>query len=588
MKLTPELQQLVDKNPLFKGLSFDKQRAFAEIVRENHYKPGDIIVQEGESDDEIFFIVEGTADVIKSDDSENFASEHTIASLSSGDSIGDISLIDKQPRSATVKATSPLHVFSFRASALHDLDKTPASIENMIMINFATRMSQYLRSTNVKTLSERKRHQAEIVQLTNFDVVTGLPNQQLLKEELEQTIRAHPGAIQVLYQIEVSDYKDACDALGQDIGEQLLIVVSERLSTLLKSDDMVYRVGPNQFIIYSQNVSDLELIPHAAQRILRLFSTAYNVSYVEVFSKAYVGVAHYPHDGSTAESLIKHAGLALDSAKLSEPNSYAFYDINMNKKVEARRALVNDLHKALIEDQFELYYQPQMNLEGNHLVGAEALIRWTHPVRGMISPVEFIPIVEQTGMIIRLGDWIMRMACAQAKMWAQLPTPVRIAINLSALQFKDKNLVKNLQNILTQLKLDPSLIELEITEGIMMTNIDETVAKLKQFADMGFVIAIDDFGTGYSSLSYLSKLPIHKLKIDQSFVQELDTKKNNRDIIRCIISLAKSLNLEVIAEGVETQSNENFLKELGCHEGQGYLYSKPIPASEFERRYLNR
>jgi EAL domain-containing protein (putative c-di-GMP-specific phosphodiesterase class I) len=250
--------------------------------------------------------------------------------------------------------------------------------------------------------------------------------------------------------------------------------------------------------------------------------------------------------------------------------------------------LVNDLHQALLYDQFELFYQPQFNLIENRLVGAEALVRWTHPTRGMVSPVEFIPIVEQTGMIIRLGDWITRMACAQAKMWSQLPVPVRVAINLSAIQFKDKHLVPNLQKIVDHLGLDPSLIELEITEGIMMSNMDETIAKLKQFSDMGFVIAIDDFGTGYSSLSYLRKLPIHKLKIDQSFVRDLDSDRDSQDIIRCIISLAKSLNLEVIAEGVETEFNESFLKDLGCDEGQGYLYSQPISAGEFERQFLNQ
>lgn len=588
MTLTPVLQQLFDTHPLFKGLSSAQQQAFAGIIEDKHFNPGDTIVKEGDLDDAIFFIIKGSASVLKGEEADPSTAAHPIATLNQGDSIGNLALLDKEPRSATVKATSPLQALVFRSSDLHDLNDTPASIESIILINFAIRLSQYLRNTNVTTLSERKRHQAEIVQLTNFDVVTGLPNQQLLKEALAATIAEHPDDIQVLYQSEVSDYKDACDALGQDVGDQLLVNVAERLSTFLKSTDTLYRVGTNQFIIHSKNLARPEDMPHAAQRIIRLFATPFSVDDTEVFSNAYVGVAHYPHDGSTAESLIKHAGLAIDSAKLNDPNSFAFYDMNMNKKVEERRLLVTDLRQALADDQFELFYQPQMNLAQNRLVGAEALIRWTHPVRGMVSPADFIPIVEQTGMIIQLGDWITRMACAQAKMWSQLPKPVRIAINLSAIQFKDKNLVKNLETILAQSRLDPSLVELEITEGIMMTDMDETIAKLKQFSDMGFVIAIDDFGTGYSSLSYLRKLPIDKLKIDQSFVRDLDTDKDSRDIIRCILGLAKSLNLEVIAEGVETEENERFLKELGCDEGQGYLYSKPIPAGEFEHKFLNQ
>lgn len=588
MKLTPTLQELFDINPLFNGLSPEQQSSFAQIIEEKHFEAGDIIVKEGDVDDAIFFIIQGSASVLKTDASHTEAIEHQIATLNCGESIGNLSLIDKESRSATVKALTPLHTLVFKASALHDLDKTPASIESLILINFAKRMSQYLRNTNITTLSERKRHQAEIVQLTNFDVVTGLPNQQLLKDALAADMLENPDETQVLYQCEVSDYKDACDALGQDIGDQFLVTIAERLSTFLTSKDTLYRVGTNQFIVHTRGLNHPEDMPHAAQRILRLFATPFSVDDTEIFSNAYVGVAHYPHDGTHPEALIKHAGLALDTAKLTDPQSFAFYDIHMNKKVEERRLLVTDLHQALVDDQFELFYQPQMHLAQGRLVGAEALIRWTHPARGMVSPAEFIPIVEQTGMIIQLGDWITRMACAQAKMWSQLPTPVRVAINLSAIQFNDKNLVKSLQTVLLQSKLDPTLVELEITEGVMMSNMDETIAKLKRFSDMGFVIAIDDFGTGYSSLSYLRKLPIDKLKIDQSFVRDLDSDKDSRDIIRCIISLAKSLNLEVIAEGIETAENERFLKELGCDEGQGFLYSKPISAGEFEHKFLNQ
>lgn len=588
MKVTPLLRQLFDFHPLLKGLTPVQQEDFASIIEEKDFNAGEAIVTEGDVDDTVFIITEGRASVLKHDDMDPSATPHPIATLNQGDSIGNLSLIDKDPRSATVLAETPVKTVVFHASALHKLGNAPATIESVILINFAVRMSQYLRNTNVTTLSERKRHQAEIVQLTNFDVVTGLPNQQLLKESLAAAIAENPDAIQVLYQSEVSDYKDACDALGQDVGDQLLVNVAERLSTLLRASDTLYRVGTNQFIIHTKGLTNVEDMPHVAQRFIRMFATPFIVEDTEIFSNAYVGVAHYPHDGRQPEALIKHAGLALDSAKLNDPNSFAFYDMTLNKKVEERRALVTDLRQALIDDHFELFYQPQMNLLQNRLVGAEALIRWTHPVRGMVSPAEFIPIVEQTGMIIQLGEWITRMGCAQAKMWSQLATPVRVAINLSAIQFKDKHLISHLDKILTQSRLDPSLIELEITEGIMMSNMDETIAKLKHLSDMGFVIAIDDFGTGYSSLSYLRKLPIDKLKIDQSFVRDLDTDKDSRDIIRCIMSLAKSLDLAVIAEGVETEANELFLKELGCDEGQGYLYSKPIPAGEFEHKFLNQ
>lgn len=586
MKYSQELHDLLSRNSLFNSLNASDYQDLAKILTQETFQEGENIVKEGELPDKIYVILSGSASVIKtlSDNAEFF--EHEVAVLKPGDSIGDVSLIDRQPRSATVRALEKTVTISFLIDQLSSLSPREDSIESKLKINFAVKMSQYLRNANNNTLSERKRHQSEITQLTNFDVVTGLPNQYLFRQKLSEQLAEYADDVIALIQVEIVDFKEVCDALGNEVGEQFLTAASDRLTTSTANMHLIARVGFNQFMIMCTKLPDLSAVPLLVTRIIHLFSSPFMINDDNIFTNIYVGIAHYPDDGIQPDILIKRAGLALDAAKLNEPNSYAFYNKEMDKLVENRRKLIHELHEAFDGDQFELYYQPQVDLKSNKLIGAEALIRWIHPNDGMIAPAVFIPIVEQTGLILKLGIWIFRMACAQAKMWRDSGNPLRIAVNLSALQFMQKDLIKTFKQIIEETEISPSLIELEITESIMMSDSQETIAKINQFVEMGFIIAIDDFGTGYSSLSSLSKLPIHKLKIDQSFINEMMTSENNKAIVECIIAMAKGLRLIVIAEGVENHDQAAILSELACDEGQGYLFSKPITASEFEHLYF--
>jgi len=588
MEYSKELHDFLVEDKLFTNLSESDVKSIFDIMRPEEFQSDDVIVAEGDAPDTIYIILEGNAAVLKSSHENENDFEHEIARLKSHDTIGEVALIDRQPRSATVRAIDKVSTICFLISDLLKLSKTEDSIVAKLKINFSQKLSDYLRNTNINTLSERKKHQGQIVQLTNFDIVTGLPNQHLFKETLDKKLKEKPKDFFALYQIEVVDYKEICDALGEEVGEQLLTAISDRLSSCLSDVDMLARVGFNQFMILSKNINDPQVVPVFAKRIIRLFSSPFSVGEDNVFTNVYVGIAQHPDDGKNSTLLIKHAGFSLDTANLDEPNSFSFYNSEMNDLVQKRRELINALYEAYETDQFELFYQSQTSLKTGDLIGAETLIRWFHPERGMISPAEFIPIVEQTGLIVKLGNWILKMACAQAKMWHESGfTNLRIAVNLSAIQFKHKDLIKTITDIVAESNITPAMIELEITEGVMMSDIDETVNKIQKLVDLGFQIAIDDFGTGYSSLSYLQRLPIHKLKIDQSFVRDLDENEDSKDIVRCIVSMAKGLRLEVIAEGIENEAQLAFLKSLGCDEGQGYLFSKPISADEFERTYLN-
>jgi EAL domain-containing protein (putative c-di-GMP-specific phosphodiesterase class I) len=329
----------------------------------------------------------------------------------------------------------------------------------------------------------------------------------------------------------------------------------------------------------------LPQVPALCSRIIRLFSNPFLVADDNLFTNIYIGIGHYPDDGIQPEALIKRAGLALDAAKLGEPNTFAFYNKDMDALVEQRRQLIQELHEAFAGEQFQLFYQAQVDLKTGKLLGAESLIRWIHPEKGIISPVIFIPIVEQTGMIIKLGHWIFRKACEQAKKWNDMGHPLRLAVNLSSIQFKQRDLVAQFSKVIKEIGIPPALIELEVTESVMMSDVDETIQKIQQFVDMGFVMAMDDFGTGYSSLSFLRKLPIDKLKVDQSFVRDIGKGEDSKDIIRCIVGMAKGLRIHTIAEGIEDEIQRDFLNSLGVDEGQGYLFSKPIPPDEFEQKF---
>lgn len=577
---TSILNVAINTAPLFSGLTEKQREDLRGMLSIEKFNAGDFIVHEGDVADKVYIILEGDAEVLQND--------QYLATLDVYDTIGDLALIDHQHRSADVKATSPILLACFELSALKVNAQTEVPLETALKLNCAIKVSNYLRGSNLKSLNDRKKHRSEIAQLTNYDVVTGLPNQHYFSEKLEEILSSNSHHSHVLLQIELVEFKEISDAMGVDFADEFLNEFANKLDTVIPANTLTARVGKNQFMLLIPSITDLSAISHVAKKILNVMISPMFVREEEVYINGYIGISHYPEDGKTATVLMKHAGLALDAAKLGEPNCFSFYDESLNAAVERRRKLIKDFRVAVEQDQFELYYQPQVALDNGSLIGAEALIRWPHPTQGMIPPSTFIPIVEQSGLIIALGNWILRTACAQIHMWgnAKLSVMPRIAINLSALQLKQKEFVPMIKNIIDTSRINPSMIELEITESVMMRDMDDSIAKVKELADLGFMIAIDDFGTGYSSLSYLRRLPIHKLKIDQSFVRDLFVSSEAQDIVRCIVLLAKSLKLITLAEGIETKEQRDFLKMVGCQEGQGYLFSQPISTGKFEQDFL--
>lgn len=586
MEYTQELHDILAKNNLFKGLTETDFKELANILSHEKFKEKENIVIEGENPDKIYVILRGSGKVIKSILEDDVKVDHEIAVLKAGDSIGDVTLIDRQPRSATVRAAEPTETISFRIDDLSSLSRHEDSIEAKLKINFALRLSQYLRGSNTNTLTERKKHKSEITQLTNFDIVTGLPNHILFKEKLTFQLKDKPNTPVALIQIEICSYKDVCDVMGSDFGDQFLAAVSERLTSSLDRVALVGRLRFNQFIILSDDVPDDETIKSIASQIILLFKQPFVIQTDSVFTNVYLGISRSSTDGRDAENLLKYSGLAVDASKLGAPNTFAFYSKEMDELVAQRHQLIRELHDAMEKNQFQLYYQAQVDLETGKIIGVESLIRWIHPEKGVVSPVIFIPIVEQAGMIIELGHWIFRNACIQAKKWDDAGHPLRVAVNLSSIQFMQKDLLPEFEKVIKEVGIKPSLIELEITESVMLSDIEETIEKIQSFVDMGFIFAIDDFGTGYSSLSYLRRLPIHKIKVDQSFVRDISKSADAKDIIRCIVGMAKGLRLDTIAEGIEYEDQRDFLRELKVDEGQGYMFSKPITAQEIEEKYF--
>jgi len=426
-----------------------------------------------------------------------------------------------------------------------------------------------------------------------IDALTGLPNRYLFQEHLMIAIeeaRREERTVAVLV-LNLDRFKVINDTFGQSVGDLLIQAVGEQLQCGLEENEMVYRLGGDEFVFI---LSDLlgdgdETAALACRRILDGLEEPLRVQADELFIRSCIGVSRYPFDGDDVETLLKNANTAVHRAKEMGRSSYLFYDAAMSARGLAQLQLEKDLRKAFDRDEFLLYYQPKIHITSGRIVGMEALVRWKHPERGFIAPDSFISMAEELNLITPLGEWVLRTACLQNKAWqeAGLP-PLRVSVNLSAQQFRKATLVQQVQQVLRETGLEPQYLELEITESIMMLNIDIAIETIRQLKDLGIYISIDDFGTGYSSLSYLKKFPIHTLKIDQSFVRDLSLSPDNEAIVTAVIRMAHSLNLNVIAEGVETEQQLEFLRERDCHEVQGYLFSRPVPPDEFVRWLVHR
>ncbi|PWB47720.1 MAG: hypothetical protein C3F18_11970 [Nitrosomonadales bacterium] len=434
-------------------------------------------------------------------------------------------------------------------------------------------------------ITERKRYESQLERQANYDELTGLANRNLFQDRLNQALiysRRHGGGLAVLF-IDLDNFKTINDSLGHDAGDALLAQVASRLAGNVREGDTVARHGGDEFVLLLAEIRAEDDVSMIAQKLLKALSAPFHVGGRELHITCSVGIASYPKDGKDRQTLLKNADAAMYRAKEIGRNNVQFYAEEMNVKAMERLMLENSLHHALERNEFLLHYQPQVDLRSGEITGMEALVRWQHPELGVVSPARFIPVAEDSGMIIPLGEWVLRTACAQNRAWqcAGLK-PIGVAVNLSARQFRQPNLVEMVAGILRESGLDPAHLELEVTESLVMQNVEEAISTLGRLKAMGIKLSIDDFGTGYSSLNYLKRFPIHTLKIDQSFVRDITTDPSDAAIAKTIISMAHELGLTVIAEGVETEEQKSFLRLRHCDEMQGYFFSRPVPAQEFE------
>lgn len=444
---------------------------------------------------------------------------------------------------------------------------------------------------NIRNITERKKTDERIKELAFFDQLTGLPNRLLLQDRLKQAMVAssRSGIFCALLFMDVDNFKNLNDTLGHDMGDALLKQIGLRLTLCVREGDTVARLGGDEFVVVLAGLNtDKAEAAKGIKTVVRKMSVALNQPYqvggVLYNSTASMGVTLFKGDLINTDDLMKQADLAMYKSKEAGRNTLRFFDPNMELAVMKRAGMENDLRRAIDEKQFVLHYQAQIVGE-NHITGAEVLLRWEHPQRGKVTPAEFIPLAEETGLILILGKWVLETACTRLVVWAdQLGmADLTIAVNVSANQFRYPDFVDLVLNILKKTGANPRRLKLELTESLLIADVEDTIEKMFALKAKGICFSLDDFGTGYSSLSYLKRLPLDQLKIDQSFVRDILTDPNDAAIARTIVALGQSLGLGVIAEGVETEAQRNFLAVSGCHAYQGYFFSQPLPVEGFEK-----
>lgn len=436
-------------------------------------------------------------------------------------------------------------------------------------------------------ITEHKNSRAQIEFLAHHDGLTGLPNRLLLNDRLEMAItQAHRQKehLGVLF-IDLDRFKNVNDSLGHSVGDEILKEASSRLISSVRTGDTVSRLGGDEFVVLFPKIHDERNLADLTIKLREKLQAPYQVNGMSLHITPSIGVAIYPEDGEDSDSLIKNADAAMYLAKERGRNNYQFYTPTLNARTLDRLKLESDLRDAINNGDFELHYQPQVVGSSKKIWGAEALVRWRHAARGLISPAEFIPLAEETGLIISLGEWVFSNAVKQLAQWRQQQMDLMLSVNISALQFRQTNFLERIQNIMQTTGLSSEFIELELTESILMNDVEASIQTLKGLRNLGFKIAIDDFGTGFSSLNYLRRLPINLLKIDQSFVREMNHEPESLAIVESIIALAQALGKETVAEGVETQEEYELLQARGCQFMQGYFFAKPMPSAKFEEWY---
>ena len=430
-------------------------------------------------------------------------------------------------------------------------------------------------------VTERQRSEDRIAHMARHDALTDLPNRVLLLEQLNHEIkRVKRGECLAVLCLDLDQFKSVNDALGHHIGDELLKLVGERLRGCTRELDIVARMGGDEFAIIMTQMAQAADAATLSKRIRDSVIKPYQVEGHQIVTDISIGISVAPMDAVESNELLRNADMAMYDAKADGRGTFRFFEPEMNTRMKVRRELEMDLRKALATEQFELHYQPLVVLETNEVTAFEALLRWHHPSRGLVSPADFIPIAEETGLIVPLGEWVLKAACNEAVNW---PEHIKVAVNLSPAQLNSRNLVSMVSSALNESGMNPHKLQLEITETVLLQNTFTTLATLHELRKMGVQIALDDFGTGYSSLSYLRSFPFDKIKIDRSFIQDLSNGAEPLAIVNAVAGLAKCLNMTSTAEGVETQQQMEVLQSIGCTEMQGYLYSRPVPARELFR-----
>jgi diguanylate cyclase (GGDEF)-like protein/PAS domain S-box-containing protein len=498
----------------------------------------------------------------------------TLAALRRGDKVQDV-------EASHTLADGARRTLSVSANAMYDSNDVPSAFVYVLA-----------------DITSRKEAEERIRFLAYFDNLTDLPNRAQFNEQLGRTLAdaAANNRKLAMFFLDLDRFKRINDTLGHGAGDQLLQAVAERIRNCVRhcdfltarsgreSQSIIARLGGDEFIVVLSDIVRAEDSAIVARRILDVLAEPFGIDNHEVFVSASVGISLYPRDGHDAQALLKNADTAMYHAKDAGRNNYQFYQPSMNAATMERLALESDLRKALERGELELYYQPQVNYRTGKVIGSEALLRWRHPVRGLMAPADFVHLAEEAGLLAPIGEWVLRTACSQTYLWQQSGYgPMHIAVNLSERQFRQHNLVETVAKALNESGLAPRALDLELTENIIMDHSPETLKTLYELKAMGIKISVDDFGTGYSSLGYLKRFPVDLIKIDHTFVRDLATSPDDAAITTAIIAMARSLKLEVLAEGVETPAQAEFLIDHGCALMQGYMFGRPLPAPKFER-----
>jgi diguanylate cyclase (GGDEF)-like protein/PAS domain S-box-containing protein len=443
----------------------------------------------------------------------------------------------------------------------------------------------------VVDLSQNRQAKEKLNHLAYHDALTDLPNQVLFKDRLKQAIALsrRSDQMQAVLLLNLDRFKTINDSLGYTAGDRLLQSVAQRLSSCVRESDTVARFGGDEFAVLLTQIPRAQDAANVASAIKSALDQAFLFEEQEIFVSSSIGISLYPHDGRDTGALLKNAGAALDRSKSLGGNVYQFYTAGGTTRALKQLVLENNLRPGLERAEFVVQYQPQVDIHGFHLVGMEALVRWQHPSLGLLYPNEFVPLAEESGLIISLGDWVLRTACAQNKAWQDAGlAPLRLSVNFSARQFQQPTFITDVAHILQETNLDPRWLELELTESSIMKDPEAAIEKLHELKMMGIKVAVDDFGTGYSSLNYLKRFPIDTLKIDKTFVSDVCKDPHDTAIVRAIINLGHALDLTVIAEGVETKEQLQYLSALECDVVQGFLFSKALPATVFEELLIEQ